>query len=289
MTTKIKIIAGLLIIGAVFSVYRIGRFVFDLAPTKAFIKNAASLPPANQDPDKDGLSNSDESYWNTDPFNADTDGDGFLDGEEVASGHDPLVQGPNDLLGSSNLTQELSRLTLAGLSEGSLKPDNPEFETSITNMTTFIMSEAYVGSKIDVSKIQKVKHSTSSEERYLKDVVPLFIEMILVFEDETIKIIPIMDKIGSTGFVDTSLKEYFQSKHFQLKNILDKGINMTVPENYFDAHTQFLNTVNQLAQINRLVAEGDKDPVKAAIALQKLPDFFKIISDLEDMYEKILD
>ncbi len=42
------------------------------------------------DDDGDGLSNADEDcIWGTDPFNSDSDGDGFSDGEEVEDGHDP--------------------------------------------------------------------------------------------------------------------------------------------------------------------------------------------------------
>ena len=64
----------------------------------------------DQDADKDGLTNREESTWNTDFENPDSDGDGFLDGEEVASGHDPLKPGPDDalLLGSDvNVTDKV--------------------------------------------------------------------------------------------------------------------------------------------------------------------------------------
>jgi hypothetical protein len=44
----------------------------------------------NVDPDGDGLSNSEEAEYGTDPNNADTDGDGFNDGAEVAAATDPL-------------------------------------------------------------------------------------------------------------------------------------------------------------------------------------------------------
>ena len=43
------------------------------------------------DPDHDGLDSTQELVlYGTDPRNKDTDGDGYLDGEEVNSGHDPL-------------------------------------------------------------------------------------------------------------------------------------------------------------------------------------------------------
>jgi hypothetical protein len=54
----------------------------------------------NTDSDGDGLTNSEEQYYNTDPNNADTDGDGFSDGEEVASGFDPTNQDSKPTLNS---------------------------------------------------------------------------------------------------------------------------------------------------------------------------------------------
>lgn len=49
------------------------------------------------DSDFDGLLDSEETdKWNTDPNKADTDGDGYNDGEEVAAGYDPLSDGQLD-------------------------------------------------------------------------------------------------------------------------------------------------------------------------------------------------
>ncbi len=45
------------------------------------------------DTDNDGLSDEDEIIYGTDINNPDTDGDGYLDGEEVESGYNPLGEG----------------------------------------------------------------------------------------------------------------------------------------------------------------------------------------------------
>lgn len=50
------------------------------------------------DDDDDGLINADEAIWGTNPNNPDTDGDGFRDGDEVSSNHNPTIPSPNDTL-----------------------------------------------------------------------------------------------------------------------------------------------------------------------------------------------
>lgn len=47
----------------------------------------------NQDFDADGLTNSQEGQYGTDPIRADSDGDGYVDGIEVVNGYNPLGPG----------------------------------------------------------------------------------------------------------------------------------------------------------------------------------------------------
>ncbi len=51
---------------------------------------AVGLNESLNDYDNDGLTNSNEYYYKTDPFEADTDNDGYQDGEEANTGTDPL-------------------------------------------------------------------------------------------------------------------------------------------------------------------------------------------------------
>ncbi len=50
----------------------------------------ANTADASLDPDSDGLTNTEEYSYTTDPCDADTDGGGETDGSEIANGHDPL-------------------------------------------------------------------------------------------------------------------------------------------------------------------------------------------------------
>src|SRR6266567_3674295 len=52
------------------------------------------------DSDCDGLTNTEEKLYGTDPTNPDTDGDGYSDGVEVKSGYDPLKAAPGDRISS---------------------------------------------------------------------------------------------------------------------------------------------------------------------------------------------
>jgi hypothetical protein len=54
---------------------------------------ATDVPLDDVDSDGDGLSNSWEMTYGTDPNNPDSDGDGMSDGEEIMTGNDPLDPG----------------------------------------------------------------------------------------------------------------------------------------------------------------------------------------------------
>lgn len=57
------------------------------------------------DSDQDGLSNSEELLFGTDPMQSDSDGDGFTDKSEVANGYDPAAKS-SKLVDSKNLRAE---------------------------------------------------------------------------------------------------------------------------------------------------------------------------------------
>src|SRR3989344_7048947 len=137
MAPKVKVFFVFLAVTAVFSVFSFFD-VFRGVRSANIYESPEPLPlDISEDADQDGLSDQDESYWNTDFQNPDSDGDGFLDGEEVASGFDPREPSSHELgdrledtvFGSVktvkagdfmdvNLTDSANNLLLAGFGGG---------------------------------------------------------------------------------------------------------------------------------------------------------------------------
>jgi hypothetical protein len=117
---------------------------------------------SEKDADGDGLTDWEESLWNTDPNNQDTDGDGSLDGDEVKSNRDPKVAGPNDSISKNysglagvvedgeeiTLTEKFGRELFAGYV--SLK-NNSNFDGNQTEILYNFLSQN--AASVDLAKI----------------------------------------------------------------------------------------------------------------------------------------
>jgi LPXTG-site transpeptidase (sortase) family protein len=83
---------------------------FGISPywLKRYNISASSLVDIQFDADNDGLTLEQEYLYLTNPFNADTDGDGYKDGEEIANGNSPVGNGKLNLarVGQSNNTTD---------------------------------------------------------------------------------------------------------------------------------------------------------------------------------------
>src|SRR3989338_7436848 len=122
MSTKLKLVLGVLIVGifflfagAVFSVAKSISSSNSTANIYSQSKNNTAVSDRIIDLDHDGIPNSQEEIYHTDPRNADTDGDGFFDGEEVMSGCNPILAESTDCpnQSKSNITTNVSQI-LAG-------------------------------------------------------------------------------------------------------------------------------------------------------------------------------
>jgi hypothetical protein len=273
MPNKIKIVMAGLAMIAIFSVYELSRFLHTLANNGPKLTANSSFTENNpDDPDHDGLSNQDEVLWGTDPFNPDTDSDGFKDGEEVASGHNPLIPGPDDLIKDENLTKKLSELTVSGLSSGDLKPDSNNYAKSLADITSSVEDTGkYAFSrKVDPATIKGVENNITNNTNYLKSLSPLLKQFGQSLADQINNFDNNLNIIGGTGFTDPITINFFNTQKDTNEKILNEGLLIRTPEILRKDQADFLTLAQQMRDINDSIANGQNDPLKAALALDAL-------------------
>lgn len=243
----------------------------------------------DKDWDNDGLTNREESYWGTDPNNSDTDGDGYLDGEEVASGHDPLIPAPDDLLPSDdNLTMKMSQLALAGLVEGSLKPNNPDYEKSMSDLATVVAEDALNSFEVDLSKIDLriVASDKFSQQRYVEELSPVFEELFKAFIEQMSELENNLNNIGAFGMAHGGVSKSFEGASSRYDKIFDDLAKMNVPKNWKDNHLGIMKLTGELSQASQSVASGAGDPIKAVVSLNKIVELWETFPKVAEAYSK---
>src|SRR3989344_3735121 len=288
---RYKIMSGLMALIAVFLVI----FGFN------YIKINLNDNPGNkagdislnldEDWDKDGLNNKEESYWNTDPNNPDTDGDGYLDGEEVASGHDPLIPGPDDLLPTDeNLTMKMSQLTLAGLVEGSLKSNSSNYEQSLNDLADVIADDAVTSFQIDVSKIELriIGSDKFSQQNYIEELSRTYEKLLETFIEQMLALEDNLNNIGAYGMAHGGVVKSFAGSSSRYQEIYYELLKMGVPKNWESNHLGVVKIVGELSQASQTVVSGSNDPIKATVGLNKIVQLWEILPEITEAYsEKI--
>ncbi len=282
MPNKIKIFLGFLGLIALFSVYNVFNSLGGRPAPVAVIGLANTLPTPDVDVDRDGLTNKEESYWNTDFQNPDTDGDGFKDGEEVASGHNPLKPGPDDLLNKSkNITANISNLIIGGLYTKDLKPgtDNKKYDKTVSDLSLSVIEDFYT-SQADPKNISLtfISDSTENQKIYLNAMAKVIKENLLDFPEklDTSKQLP--DQV-----------QFFLNKSAQYKKTYDDLSKMSVPKSWEFTHKAALSIVNRLALNYFSIGSYNSDPVKSFLSLNEVKQNIQpaIIALLQQVQSKI--
>jgi len=291
MTKQIKVFFVFLAVIAVVSV--ISFFdIFKIAKSGILDKQYASLTTPEPDEDGDGLTNSDESYWNTDFQNPDTDGDGFLDGEEVASGHNPMVPAPNDILLNLNVTQRVADLAIAGLVEGSLKPGSANYEQSLNDLSTYIIDStlADFAPKIDFSKLIVTESTRENQIAYAKSIRDMFQLLIKLINEQVTNLMSNpQNLLITTEDNNTAPDSYFLNMSNDFEKIYNQILLMPVPASWKEYHISILASLDQLSKTNKSIAHRADDPVSAAVAYNLWGEAYDNISGLVQSFsDKII-
>lgn len=236
--------------------------------------------PAGDD-DGDGLSNADERLWGSDPRNSDTDGDGFKDGEEVASRHNPTIAGPNDVLPTGfEPGQNIQPLTEAPLQIDQLFADNLDLTGGNRNLT-----EAYK------TQIKESDRSPATMNAYIQQQ-PIITKLPTV-RDDAIVVSPNTSSFATTNYVATAgdlstlankealqygIDQLFQNNDPSLIRGMAAQVRayqaalraQQTPANAVATQKVLLGYTELLAATFDQLALFPQDPVKALVALRQL-------------------
>ncbi|HRY82512.1 MAG TPA: hypothetical protein P5232_02335 [Candidatus Moranbacteria bacterium] len=172
LNTTLLILAGLLCLSLAF---------FAMAE-----QNSSGAKNIFLDSDQDGLADTEEKAYGTNPKNSDTDGDGYSDGAEVKAGYNPLKKAPGDKLSETpkqEVKGESITAKISGENDKKTTTDTTAKEASVSgekeNLTEKVAGKisALANQKdpanqtIDMEDIQGILDSIMSGEDF-KDELP---------------------------------------------------------------------------------------------------------------------
>lgn len=296
-TVKISLIVLVAIAGLI--TIRI-LFVFSRNLDVARAENSAAKLDYEEtnDYDHDGLSNADEEFWGTDPFNPDTDGDGFFDGEEVLSGHDPktaATAGGTDSLAAKsklitdNLTEGMANLIVSGLMAGDLK--NSADDTTFLNSTDTISSEVIYSALANLDSISIPEDSfnlanpdPAEEELYKNTIDQAMNKVVAIYRKQPEEITNLF--LRSESILDNPNQQKIKGTY--LGNAAALAIayqnlqQSPVPKKWASLHNETLLFIKKAEMHYRSIGLSNNDPLKIMVVISNLQTVYADAAPLID-------
>ena len=259
------------------------------------------------DSDQDGLTNSEEKSYGTDPYKADTDGDGYSDGIEVRSGYNPLKPAPGDKIVVADETNGVARESVAGTSTE--KTSDGNLTNELSSKITALLSEGDA-STVKMEDIDSLIEETTTSKLTFEDLPEIDEKTIKILEqnyenlsekDRTAKekedaleyltaVSYIMgtnspQKISATDDVETLSSQiisaiqnfsfesgdlsFFDSLLGKSNDILTQLQDIKVPENLLYLHKRGLQLATYAKSLRSEVTIDSSDPIKSMTYLSK--------------------
>ncbi|PJE50409.1 MAG: hypothetical protein COV29_04545 [Candidatus Yanofskybacteria bacterium CG10_big_fil_rev_8_21_14_0_10_36_16] len=254
--------------------------------------------PLAKDTDQDGIPDFSEPNYNTDPFDPDSDRDGYLDGEEILSGFNPMV---NESVGPAfsesktkpgNVTENFIHTVVAGIYAGDLKPTSIKFNESIDMVSLAILDDSYqiLADPIPEEGFHLTNNSKESQEEYLKTIASILEGPFL---DQFLAQGAIMQKaiqelaVNQTGEASSILKNYSVT----VTGTYTRLLSVPVPPKWKTFHLKLLGVFRRMALSHNALANIEKDPLLAFTALNDMPNTLiyiesTIIQDLKRLVKE---
>lgn len=256
-----------------------------LAPSS--FPQASSTPQVVQDPtgdpDADGLSNTDEALWGTNPSNADTDSDGYKDGEEIAASHNPTIPSPNDKLPEGfqpgqNVTPLTSSAPAAQGFEslfsdsvdvtGGNKNLSQEYARSVPdNNKTPVTLNQFIEAQTITTVLPKVNDSAIIPDQATPIALNYYMAVagnLDTISDETLL------SLALTNFLDNQNASGFETIAIGVKSFQTRLQALRVPPQATQYHKLLLGYCELLAGTLNQIGGYPNDQVKALVAFRQL-------------------
>ena len=259
------------------------------------------------DSDQDGLTNSEEKVYGTDPYKADTDGDGYSDGVEVRSGYDPLKPSPGDKIVTTSETSDATKETVAGTSTE--KTNDGNLTEELSTKVSSLLANGDV-SNVKMEDIDSLIEETTASKITFEDLPEIDEETIKVLEqnygnlsekdratkerEDALKYLTAVSyimgtnspqKISNTDDLESLSTQIigavqnfsFESADFSFfDNLLGKSTdtltqlqNVEVPESLLDLHKRGLQLAIYAKSLRSEIKIDPNDPVKSMTYLSK--------------------
>jgi len=274
-----------------------------------FGSNETLVQSQNIDSDNDGLKDWQETLYKTDANNPDTDGDGYLDGEEIDSGHNPLVKSPGD----TDLFYPLPLGDKYNITKKVLSDQNIDtlFASYISQKQQYLKSNPLIGSQdafsAEVSQAtidEMAKRALGDLYSVLTDQAKTELEQIpdlfnITVTDNDIKISQDNDKatiekyLGQVSYIlntdnffikeqayQALIKTFNEGDFSQLDELIktndakiEDAKTIIVPSTWKDIHERGLELTLLIRNIYVSFRDVLDDPLKAYMAVDKLESF----------------
>ncbi|EKE21291.1 MAG: hypothetical protein ACD_7C00297G0004 [uncultured bacterium] len=268
------------------------------------------------DADQDGLSDTDESRYGTDPKNSDSDSDGYQDGAEIKSGYDPLKPAPGDKINAPKAKTNYNNINIDTKSpeSGNL---TDEFSARIAEMVesggeggvdmgsiNSLIEEKLAGDisfedlpEIDESKIKMKKQNYSGygkekqarknkedDEEYLSSIfyimtnnLPHSIDSKESIEGFSDEIMKMIPSVVSpTGNIGVT---YFTDLADKGSAILEKLNDLEVPADMLDIHKKGLRLATYAISLKEKVKVDVGDPIASLVSFSEVEKIMVLAND----------
>ncbi len=247
----------------------------------------------NKDSDNDGLMDWQEAVYKTDACKPDTDKDGYLDGEEVASGYDPTRSAPGDELEGAqerglpkNLTQAMAKNISQQMIEGkmgnissvlnpsSIETSNQVVNDAIKQTITSALNEFSLPDISDNEIIISPDNSQIAIENYAREIVQIISKW-----EEKVSLDQSQSQMEAEIFLEAIQTRNFGKidKYIESYNGIAENLKqIPVPSDLKDIHKKQIGIFKVTSNIYKAIREIDQDPLKTVLAIEE----YKIVSEL---------